>query len=145
MSFQIPKQHNQKPPDSFQKYFVNFRLEWERWFLRASEILKTIFPASSDMILSNKVFGRHPERDDEVKAGTAVSVTNKAGQKIVNVIANDSQIQLATATIRGHRERVDELKAGTNITLTRKAGQVTINTTAVDDAQDILANRVFGA
>lgn len=141
---QIPKQDNQKPVDSFQKYWENYRREWERWFQRTAEILQRIFPDSTDVILSSQVFKRHEPRVNETKAGTAVTVTRKAGQDIINVVANDLQIIEAVKVLSQHPARIDELKAGTNITITRKAGQVTITTTAYDDANEIIAGKVYG-
>jgi hypothetical protein len=82
------------------------------------------------------VFQRHPQRPDDIIAGTAITVTQVAGGKRIDAQVESDQDILTNRVYRPGAQRPDDLVAGANVTLTRAAGQVTIASTGGGAAGD---------
>jgi hypothetical protein len=117
--------------------------EWQHWFRSITTFTRDLF-RNSDLVNFVRTFFPHPPRIDETKAGTAVSITNKLGQKVVNVVVADKEIVISESAFQTHPRRIDDIKSSGNVSLTRKLGTVTLGF-SVDNDQNILANRIFGA
>ena len=127
MPLHLPKNRD---AGSFSKTWQNNFWQTVLALQRTYDSLRDNFVGTENDINSKRAFLDKAREWFDLVAGTAVSITRKLGQRVVNVVPEDTQIIQAGQVFDPRLKQADRIVAGSNITLTRKLGAVTIAATS---------------